>query len=353
MDFIDELRLLSSRVEQLKDKINTEEATKTSLILPFFQILGYDVFNPLEFTPEYVADVGIKKGEKIDYAILVDGKPVILIEAKWIREPLQSHDSQLFRYYGTSPAKLAILTNGQHYRFYTDLDEANKMDLQPFMEIDLLNLREELVPELKKFHKTNLDVDSIFSTASDLKYSNAIKELLTKQYQNPDDAFVSYILSQVYPSRRTQQAIEKFTGLIKNSFKQWVNYLLTERFQSAMQNTSSSESSEIAVQAPEDSSLVEVSKITTLAIEMESYAIIKSILRSVVPPKNITFKDTESYFTVLFKNNTRKWICRLYMETAKKSFVLPDDSQRYYIDDVDDLFNYTDKIIGVAKKYAE
>ena len=126
MDFIDKLKQFSKRVESLKDNIQTEEATKTSLIMPFFSLLGYDVFNPDEFIPEFTADVGIKKGEKVDYAILQDGKPVILIEAKWIGEKLEKHDSQLFRYFATCKAKFAILTNGQYYRFYTDLEEPNR-----------------------------------------------------------------------------------------------------------------------------------------------------------------------------------------------------------------------------------
>ena len=83
MDFVDQVKILSKRVDTLKNQIQTEEATKTSFIMPFFQLLGYDVFNPLEFVPEYTADVGIKKGEKVDYAILNDGEPVILVEAKW------------------------------------------------------------------------------------------------------------------------------------------------------------------------------------------------------------------------------------------------------------------------------
>lgn len=65
-EFISQVKNISKRVEQLRDTLETEEATKTSLIMPFFQALGYDVFNPLEFVPEYTADVGIKKGEKVD-----------------------------------------------------------------------------------------------------------------------------------------------------------------------------------------------------------------------------------------------------------------------------------------------
>lgn len=135
MDFTESIKQFSERVSMLKDTVSTEEATKMSLVVPLFQLLGYDVFNPSEFCPEYIADVGIKKGEKVDYAILENGQPIILVECKSCSEQLDKHSSQLFRYFGTSPAKFGILTNGVIYRFYTDLEESNKMDLVPFLEL--------------------------------------------------------------------------------------------------------------------------------------------------------------------------------------------------------------------------
>ena len=154
MDFIDQVKQFSKRVEGLKDSIFTEEATKTSIIMPFFAMLGYDVFNPQEFVPEFTADVGIKKGEKVDYAILLDNKPSILIEAKSINEKLEKHDSQLFRYFGTTEAKFAILTNGIIYKFFTDLEQPNRMDEKPFLVINILDVKEMQVVELKKFSKS-------------------------------------------------------------------------------------------------------------------------------------------------------------------------------------------------------
>lgn len=117
----------------VRGNLATEEATKTALIMPFFSLLGYDVFNPMEFIPEFVADVGTKKGEKVDYAIMNEGKPVILIEAKGVDDDLTKHDAQLFRYFTVTDAKFAILTNGIVYKFFTDLEEPNKMDEKPFL----------------------------------------------------------------------------------------------------------------------------------------------------------------------------------------------------------------------------
>ena len=101
-----------------KENIQTEEATKMAFIAPFLNLLGYDVFNPSIVVPEFVADVGSKKGEKVDYAIMDNGKPLILIEAKSVHENLDNHNNQLVRYFTVTDAKFGILTNGIEYRFF-------------------------------------------------------------------------------------------------------------------------------------------------------------------------------------------------------------------------------------------
>src|ERR1043165_5481568 len=121
MEFKNAIKQLGDRVAKMKNQILTEEATKNAFIMPFIQTLGYDVFNPLEVVPEFIADIGIKKGEKVDYAIVRDGHPIILIECKHWSADLDPHNSQLFRYFHTTPAKFGILTNGIFFRFYTDL----------------------------------------------------------------------------------------------------------------------------------------------------------------------------------------------------------------------------------------
>ena len=170
MDFKDEIKQFGDRVEKLKAQISTEEATKNAFIMPFIKALGYDVFDPLEVVPEYVADIGIKKGEKVDYAILKDGHPTILVECKHWGENLDVHNSQLFRYFHTTKAKFGLLSNGIVYRFYTDLVEKNKMDEKPFLEFNVTDIKDNQIEELKKFHKSYFDVDNIVNTASELKY---------------------------------------------------------------------------------------------------------------------------------------------------------------------------------------
>lgn len=234
MDFNEQLNNYSNRTQQLKSQLITEESTKTSLIMPFFQMLGYDIFNPLEFCPEYTADVGIKKGEKVDYAILKDGNPVILIECKSCNETLDKHSSQLFRYFGTTSAKFCILTNGIVFQFFTDLEEVNKMDLTPFLEINFENLKDYQINELKKFRKTDFDSDRITSTASNLKYTSLIKDFLQQQIDDPNDDFVKYVTGNVYDGPKTQKILEQFSPLVKKSFASLINELVNKKISSAL-----------------------------------------------------------------------------------------------------------------------
>lgn len=357
MDFIDELRQFSKRIEGLKDNILTEEATKTSMIMPFFQMLGYDVFNPQEFVPEFTADIGIKKGEKVDYAIMKDNNPVILIEAKWCGENLDKHDSQLFRYFGTTPAKFAILTNGFIYRFYTDLDEQNKMDTKPFLEVNLLDIKESYVNELKKFHKQSFDIDTIFNSASELKYSNEIIKYMTIQLKTPDDEFVKFISGKVYTGIKTQSVITKFREIVRKSMNQFVTELMNEKITTALKSNNIQEGQsgtpDAEVIKPEPEPVSKPSVITTEE-EMEFFYTIKTFLRDIVSKEKITYKDTQSYFGILYDNNSWKWICRLKLDGNKKYIYLPGENKNtvaYQIENIDDIYDYKDSIIEVVKRY--
>ncbi|WP_455577096.1 type I restriction endonuclease [Anaerosinus sp.] len=358
MDLIDQLKQFSSRIEKMKEKITTEEATKTAMILPFFQMLGYDVFNPLEFVPEYTADVGIKKGEKVDYAIMdEDDNPLILIEAKWCGENLDKHGSQLFRYFSTTSAKFGILTNGIIYQFFTDLDEQNKMDEKPFLEFNLLDIKEMLVPELKKFQKANFDIDTIFTSASELKYSSQIKQLLSQQLVDPTEDFIRCIINDIYDGMKTQNVIDKFRGIIKKSLNQFINEQINDRLKTALgSDVTGQEAATQTVEIDDDSEndAEEVSRIITTEEEIESFCIVKTLLRDCIGENTISYKDTESYFSVLLNNNIRKWICRLQISEQRIALILPDENKKkikYQLDSLDDLFEYKENLLTVANRY--
>lgn len=351
MSFYDDLKDFSARIVSLKDTIQTEEATKMSLVVPFFQLLGYDVFNPVEFCPEYTADVGIKKGEKVDYAIMINNEPTILIECKWCGDNLEKHSSQLFRYFSTSPAKFGILTNGIVYRFYTDLDEANKMDLTPFLEINLQDLREPLVNELKKFSKEAYDKENIFSTASELKYSNSIKDTLRKLFDEPTDDYIRFILNSIYTGQKNQKIVDKFKPIIKKASNGFINDIVNQKISSALTPNDEEQKNETEISETNETA---TSKIVTTPEELEAFYIVRGILAGTVPIEDVVYRDTESYFGILYKDNNRKPICRINLDKRQKQIMIPDQDKnfkRYYISSLNDLYTYKEKLIESVKLY--
>lgn len=358
-NFIEQINSLSKRVKKIVDNLSTEEATKTSIIMPFFQILGYDIFNPEEFLPEYTADVGIKKGEKVDYAIMENGQPLILIEAKSANQKLEKHDSQLFRYFGTTPAKFAILTNGINYRFYTDLVEQNKMDATPFFEFNLLEPRENLILELAKFRKKDFDVNDILNTASELKYTGEIKQVLQKQWENPTEEFIAFIISEIYSGKKTKSVIEKFQPLVKKSLRQFINDQVNDKLKAALANTdedqNQAQSTTDINEGNENNGqeIEETPKVITTEEEIEGFVISRFLLKDVVESDRVYYRDNLSYFNILLDDNIRKWICRLGLNSNSSKYIQFNDENRtvFTIEKVSDIEKYKDHFVSVVKKF--
>lgn len=357
MDFKDQIKQLGDRVARLKESIQTEEATKTALVLPFLQCLGYDVFDPLEVVPEYISDIGTKKGEKVDYAILrEDREPCILIECKHWAQSLTLHDNQLLRYFHVTKARFGVLTNGVIYRFYTDLVETNKMDEKPFLEINFLDLRDNQIEELKKFHKSYFDVEQIVSTASELKYTGEIKQLIQNELSSPSDPLVRHFAKQVYTGQLNSKMMEYFTGLVRKSFQHSFSDQITDRLKTAL----SQEENVVSIATPAEN--VQSNKgeekaspsIVTTAEELEGFYIIRAILRTKVDPARIMHRDAQSYFAILLDDNNRKPICRLNFNGQKKYIIFIDESKkevRHEIQTLNDLFDHEDNLVTVLNKY--
>jgi hypothetical protein len=352
MDFKDQIKQLGDRVNKLKEQIQTEEATKNAFIMPFLQTLGYDVFNPLEVVPEYVTDIGTKKGEKIDYAIFKDGNPTILVECKHWGQNLNLHDGQLLRYFHVSKAKFGLLTNGITYRFYSDLVEANKMDEKPFLEFNISEIKDNQVEELKKFHKTVFDAESITNTASELKYTNELKHLLQQELANPSAEFVKYFAKQVYPSVVTAKVLEQFTNLTKKSIQQHISDLITERLKTALTKEDEKTKEQEALQA--EQARADENKVVTTDEELEGFMIVKTILRQKISSTRISHRDAQSYFAILLDDNNRKTICRLYLNGGKKYFVTLDEQKKEVkneITSLDDIFKYSETLLKIVDNY--
>jgi hypothetical protein len=355
MDFIDQIKALASRINSAKDIVQTEEATKNAMVMPFIHALGYNVFDPTEVTPELVADVGTKKGEKVDYAILKDGKPMMLFECKKCGGDLNiNHASQLFRYFHVTEARFGVLTNGLLYRFFTDLDQPNKMDEKPFLEFNILDFKDHDIDELKKFAKSSFDIETILATANDLKYTRAIQNIINDLMINPTDDFIRLVSNDLTAGKRFTTVIkEQFSQITKRAFKQLINDKINERLKVAM-----SSSPELISTDTEDQSLMvedtDEPDIETTEQEIEAFHIVRAILRESVNPKRVVMRDAKSYCAILFDDNNRKPICRLWFNNPSRlmiSFFNGKEQEKISIADVDDIYKYSDQLKATIDSY--
>lgn len=337
MDLDIKLKQLSERIKNLKEKILTEEATKHSFIMPFLSALGYDVFDPTVVVPEFTADIGTKKGEKVDYAILRDGIPIMVIEAKNHTEKLDNHNNQLIRYFNVTDSKFAILTNGIEYRFFSDMEETNRMDKVPFLVINLEHLRDRDIKELEKFAVDSLDVDLILGMANAKKFHREIQSEFKKEIENPSDDFVKLFARKLTDKMMTAAIVDEFRGYIKKSFAEVLHDIASDKINALQSNL------QIDIDMDEPAT-EEKNQVITTDEELEGYYIVKSLLGEETDLGNITFKDTVNYFTILYQGKVTKWLCRLYFNGKQKAISFPGEEKgseiKTNIDRAEDLYKF-------------
>ncbi|TQN27644.1 hypothetical protein FHX37_4368 [Haloactinospora alba] len=360
MEYSEKVASVAAKVQQQLGVIQTEEATKNAFVMPFIStVLGYDVFDPQEVIPEFTADVGVKKNEKVDYAIIRDGEVRILIECKKASEPLAvDHASQLYRYFTVTNARIAILTNGVTYQFYTDLDSSNRMDKKPFLVLDLNDVDESLLPELRKLTKDAFDLDSVINAAERLKYIGEIKRTLVSQFHDPEDEWVKFFASRVYDGSFTKKVREQFAPLVREAASQFLNDQVNDRLKSALDSRfsySDREPSNGNEEETDDASYG--TGVETTLEELEGYRIVKAIACSEVSSQRIAHRDSKTYFAIFLDDNNRKPIARLHFNGKSKKYVGTFDSAknetRHLLNSPDDIYLHAEEIRGAVRNYLD
>jgi hypothetical protein len=344
MDLIDRLQALASRAQQASDSLTNEEATKMALIAPFIQSLGYDIFNPVEVKPEFSADLpGIKQGERVDYAILEDGHPKILVEAKPYTSDLRTAEmGQLSRYFQATKARIGILTNGRLFQFFSDLDDRNLMDQKPFAEIDLFDLRSAPIEQIKQMSKTMFDIDNLLSTAERLKYLRGVKEEIKTELSDPSDWLVREMAARVHSAQRiTGQLQEKFKPIALDAIKAYINDRINERLNTAMEV----EKASVEPPTSEPEAGKEPGTMFTEE-EKEGLYIVRAICAAEIDPARLSERDTKTYCGIALDSNSRKYFLRMYFNGPTKKIELFDDAEPSTIplESTADLYKHADRI---------
>lgn len=339
MDLQSRLGELAKRTLEHREVLLTEEAAKTALVMPFIQALGYDVFNPSEVIPEYTADVGTKKGEKVDYAICDGGKIRILVECKPSTAALNlNHASQLFRYFSVTTARLAILTNGVVYQFYSDVEAPNKMDDKPFFTFSMDALRPGDAKTIEKFTKQAFDIDKIVQEAGFLKTQSLLRKALEAEMAEPSEELVRMLASRVHEGRVTAQIRESFGRMIVATFANIVRDKVNERLSTAL-NAAAPAGPEEPTAASED-----MEAIVTTTEEISGFHIVQAVASKVVKPKRIVMRDAKSYCAILLDDNNRKTVARLHFNGLTTKYLGTFDENKvetkHLISDLTEIYQF-------------
>ncbi len=356
MQFEDKIKIFTSKIKEKLKHIDTEETTKTALILPFLnEVMGYDTTNPAEVKAEYTADIGAKKGEKIDLAILNESEEIIMIECKSATTELSTdHISQLYRYFNITDSELGILTNGVTYQIYTDSIKPGQMDKSPFLEVNLLDLSDREINELKKFSKEHFDISKIKDKVDDLKFAHDVHKILSSEIDSPSEEFVKVITRQVYDAPITANVRSKFHKIIKNEFKEVINEKVEMRLNNALENSNNDPSDTFVETSNPD--------IVTTDEEYEAYYIIKSIAARIIDPDRVFIRDFKSYCTVILDDNHHYPLARLFFNNVNNMKIgLFDKFERrenggkvinnYPITKVKEIYTYEENIIKTINVY--
>lgn len=352
MELESKLSELAKMVREHREVLLTEEAAKNALVMPFLQALGYNVFNPSEVVPEFTADVGTKKGEKVDYAICDQGKVSILVECKPASSELNiNHASQLFRYFSVTEARIAVLTNGVIYKFFSDIDSPNRMDEKPFFTLDMESVKKSDLKTLSNFAKGAFNIDTIVAEAGHLKMQSLVAKELEHEFAAPSDEFVRLIANRVHEGRVTSGVRDSFASLITLSINSLIRDKVNERLTSALHASNPSETEGETGQAT-----IENDGVITTQDEIDGFNIVRAIGSRTVEPNRIVMRDAKSYCAILLDDNNRKTIARLHFNSPTARYVgtfSGKDEARHAVDGPVDLYKFEKLIAARIKELSD
>lgn len=340
-DFINRLKLHIEHVNRVGQHCATEETTKQALILPLLDILGFSPYDPTKVLAEFAADFpGVKATERVDYALYCNGQPVMFIEAKSYTSNLTNHAPQLSRYFNsTLGVTIGVITNGREWRFFTDLINPNVMDEKPFLIIDFTKHKAEELTQLAEFKHDNFHVEKLRYFAEENQYIQQFKAVIKKCINEVDIDFVRYVAQQANISRQLNtKFLENIQPFVKQAVEKAISDTVVKGLSAPTIITAQpieqqpealetfNRDAEIHINTPQDIIHPDNERIITTIDEQELHRIVSELF----PTHELTAKDTESYYSVLYQNKNNRWLFRYDVNRKRPTvqFIVPIDDQR-------------------------
>jgi predicted type IV restriction endonuclease len=230
------LLAVAKRSVSIMTACSNEESTKLYLVLPFLGLLGYDYANPYEVYPEHLADFDLASQNKVDFAILRDGAPVIAVECKQVGADLFESRGQLRRYFNAlAEVKLGVLTNGVLFEFFVDSAAPNIMDDDPFLTIDLetiarAGVSDEIVETLLSATKGTYDPETIAEAAHVQLVKKRLRSVFIEEAKGPSEDFCRFALDRIGVKAVRKQVLDRYYApMIKTAFEESLILPVVER----------------------------------------------------------------------------------------------------------------------------
>lgn len=318
--FVERLRRHAEHVMNVGVHCTTEETTKQALILPFLDILGFSPFDPTRVKAEYGADFpGVKANERVDYALFCHGVPVMFIEAKAYAEKPTNHAPQLSRYFNATPeVAIAAITNGLQWRFFTDLNNKNVMDSDPFLVVDFDRLDDSQIGRLYRFRHDEFQPDALRTLAEESVYLNAFTAVIASSLREPDSDFVRYVVGRSGIQRQLNaRFIESVTPIVRQAVGKAVSDMVVVGLSTKPHQVDNTHiPSPPAVDPYAEHVDPANPKIVTTYAERRLFEIVTDIIGE---NSDLVAKDTESYFSVLYQGKVNRWLLRYYADKKQPS----------------------------------
>ncbi|MGV7960915.1 type I restriction endonuclease [Photorhabdus tasmaniensis] len=328
-NFKSKLRSHVEHVKKVGEHCTTEETTKQALILPFLDIIGFNPYDPQKVKAEYGADFpGAKANERVDYALFCQGVPVMFIEAKSYREKIENHCPQLARYFNSTPeVTISAITNGVEWRFFTDLKQKNVMDTTPFLRIRMDEISDADANQLFRFRHDKFKPEALRTLAEESVYLSAFTKTISSSLRDVDTEFVRYVASRSNVERQlNQRFIELITPLVKQAVEKSVSAMvvsgLSNKHIPLDDTTVSGELEKDANPVDEITDIVDPNNPNIVTTKNE-LALFDKVISILGEDQELQSKDTESYFSILYRGKTNRWILRYYDKKNRSCIQLP------------------------------
>jgi predicted type IV restriction endonuclease len=305
---------------QKAENCANEAQTKKFMIDPFFMLLN---FRHEDLIPEYDADFGDRVSNKVDYAIKLNKKDIIIIECKKLTSKLTDKEAgQLSGYFQNAKnSRIAILTNGKEYRFYSDVALANTMDSKPFFVFDVESYSDNDIEGLLDFDARIINVNDIITKAQESVFIEDFENTFFKEMTSPSPEFLKLMHKRMIFKTKFNE--ERMTELMNSSlFKS-----LTEKIILHETKTNSKSAG-----------------IITTDEEIQAYHTIRTLLiqNKKIPNDRITYRDQKGTFNIMVDDNQKKTICQLkFTDSSKKITIGMND---YPLDSIDDILKFKNEL---------